>query len=58
MKREESKFNLSKLRKNMFIINSFLDTDDESEAGEGPKRENDTCINSINNNINNADENC
>ena len=58
MKREESKFNLAKLRKNMFIINSFLDTDDESEADEGPKRENDTCINSINNNISNADENC
>ena len=58
MKREESKFNLVKLRKNMFIINSFLDTDDESEANEEPKSENDTCINSINKNINNTDENC
>ena len=58
MKREESKFNLVKLRKNMFLINSFLDTDDESETNEGLKSENDTCINSINNNINNTDENC
>jgi len=58
MKREESKFNLVKLRKNMFIINSFLDTDDESEANEEPKSENDTCINSISKNINNTDENC
>ena len=59
MKKEESKFNLVKLRQNMFIINSFLDTDDESETNEEPKRENDTCINSIKNNINNnTDENC
>ena len=59
MKREESKFNLAKLRKNMFIINSFLDTDDESETNEETKRENNTCINSINNNLNNnTDENC
>ncbi len=33
-KEEEKKFNLSKIRKNMFIINSFLDTDDESVTDE------------------------
>ena len=58
MKMEEKKFNLEKIRKDMFIINSFLDTDDESEANDEPKKEANTCINPINNNINNADENC
>ena len=58
MKLEEKKFNLEKIRKDMFIINSFLDTDDESEANDEPKKEANTCINPINNNINNADENC
>ena len=58
MKVEEKKFNLMKIRKDMFIINSFLDTDDESEANEEPKKEADTFINSINNNINKTDENC
>ena len=58
MKVEEKKFNLMKIRKDMFIINSFLDTDDESEANEEPKKEADTFLNSINNNINKKDENC
>ena len=58
MKEEERKFNLNKIRKNMFIINSFLDTDDESVTDEGSKIKANNSKPSINNNINNTDENC
>ena len=58
MKEEERRFNLSKIRKNMFIINSFLDTDDESVTDEDLNINSNDSKPSINNNINNTDDNC
>ena len=57
-KEEERKFNLSKIRKNMFIINSFLDTDNESVTDEDSNINVNNSQPSINNDINNTDENC
>ena len=62
MEKEESKFNMSKIRKNTFLINRFLDSDDECATDDDSKIEEDNKINNkinfINNNINNNIDNC
>ena len=57
MKEEEVKFNLNKTRKNMFVINSFLDSDDETTTVNDSKKEDENFKESINN-INKINENC
>ena len=53
MEKEESKFNLKKIRRNMFIINSLFETDDENITDEDSKVQEIHCKYSINANINN-----
>ena len=56
--KEESKYNLGKIRKNVFIINSLLDSDDENATDDESKIEDRALNHSINNNINNNKDNC
>ena len=58
MEKEESKFNLEKLRKHMFIINQFLEDEDETVTDDDSKNEDNNCNIFINNNINNINDNC
>ena len=55
MEKEESKFNINKIRKNMFIINSFMDTEEENTTDDDSKildnKPNDSTNININNNI-------
>ena len=56
---EESKYNLGKIRKNMFIINSLLESDDENATDDDSKIEDNAFNHSINNIINNNNnDNC
>ncbi len=58
MEKEESKFNLEKIRKHMFIINQFLEDEDETVTDDDSKNEDNNCNIFINNNINNINDNC
>ena len=58
MQKEENKFNFSKIKKDLFLLNSLLDTDDESEANSESRGNNNPCFKSINNNINKNDTDC
>ena len=58
IEKEERKFNLGNIRKNMFIINSLLDSDDENATDDDSKIEDNVFNHSINNNINNNNDNC
>lgn len=58
MEKEEKKFNLSKIKKNMFIINGFLDIDDENTTDDDSKNENNNKNDSVNININTNIDNC
>ena len=58
IEKEESKFNLGKIRKNMFIINSLLDSDYENATDEDSKVGENHFKYSINININNNNDHC
>ena len=58
IEKEERKFNLGNIRKNMFIINSLLDSDDENATDDDSKIEDNVFNHSINNNVNNNNDNC
>ena len=58
IEKEERKFNLGNIRKNMFIINSLLDSDDENATDDDSKIEDNVFNHSINNNVNNNKDNC
>ena len=58
IEKEERKFNLGNIRKNMFIINSLLDIDDENATDDDSKIEDNVFNHSINNNVNNNNDNC
>ena len=58
IEKEERKFNLGNIRKNMFIINSLLDSDDENATDDDSKIEDNVVNHSINNNVNNNKDNC
>ena len=40
MQKEERKFNLSKIKKDLFVLNSLFDTDDENDAKDESKGQN------------------
>jgi hypothetical protein len=58
MEKEESKFNLDKIRKSMFLINKFLEDDDENMTDVDSKNGDNNCDIFINNNVNNINDNC
>ena len=58
MEKEESKFNLDKIRKSMFLINKFLEDDDENITDVDSKNGDNNCDIFINNNVNNINDNC
>ena len=58
MQKEESKFNLSKIKKDLFILNSLFDTDDENEAKDESKKQNNICFKSVNNNLTKNNSDC
>ena len=58
MEKEESKFNLDKIRKSMFLINKFLEDDDENMTDIDSKNGDNNCDIFINNNVNNINDNC
>ena len=58
MQKEERKFNLSKIKKDLFVLNSLFDTDDENDAKDESKGQNTVCFKPVKNNISKNDKDC